>query len=158
MGSFNQITVVCVKNIMKYVIPLTLLLSHLSLTSPAIIKKHEASNFLSTRSKRSNSGEEIYRGADLNRECALEDCDQEEFDEIFENFVKEYRGMNLYRENLYRSYLLCKDVESEVDVKALSKCIKQTYGEMPMQMPGEGDIEPVLDADQTGNILEMAME
>merc|ERR1712062_13605 len=152
-------TVVCVKYTMNYVIPLTLLLSHLSLTSPSIIKKHEASSYLSTRSKRSNNkGEEYRHGADLNRECVDEDCDQEEFDEIFENFVKEYRGMNLYRENLYRSYLLCKDVKSEVDVKVLSKCIKQTYGEMPMQMPGEGDIEPVLDADQTGNILEMAME
>merc|ERR1719242_1879172 len=104
---------------MKHALSLTLLISHLSLTSPSIIKKPEASNYLATRSKRSNGGEEAFRSADLGRECALEDCDQEEYDEIFENFVKEYRDMNVYRENFYRSYLLCKDVKSVVDVNVL---------------------------------------
>jgi len=82
-----------------------------------LIPKNEASNMISnpmnglSRSRRANkkfgSFEENFMKSDLDRECASEDCGQEEYDEIFENYVKSYRDLEDYRNALFGAYQGC---------------------------------------------------
>ena len=121
------------------------LLSTILLTSSGcfahLIQKNEASNVISNpmngmiRSRRANkkfgSLEENFRKSDLDRECASEDCGQEEYDEIFENYVNNYRDLDDYRNALFGAYTKCKVTGIALDVTEMGDCIKAEYGKMP---------------------------
>merc|ERR1711993_23701 len=96
------------------------------------INKNQALNVLS-RNKRANNGvgEELRR-SNLDRECASEDCDREEYDEIFENFVTDYRKMHGYGKNLFEAYQSCKPVGGvDLDVEYMGDCIKTEFAKLP---------------------------
>merc|ERR1712179_161546 len=114
---------------MKRFILLTFLLTVLA--SPVfsfIINKGDALAVLS-RPKRANSkGEEYRKRSCLERECASEYCDQEEYDEIFENHIKGYRKMGEYKQRLFESYRKCKPSGGrKQDVDHTGGCMKKAF-------------------------------
>merc|ERR1712226_850612 len=110
-----------------------LILAAATTVSALVIGKHEASQLLRAgRVRRGNSGslkraEEFVKRSNLKRECADEDCSKEEHDEIFENFVKGYRKLEVYSKDLYGCYTKCKPFGERIDEEELGECIKERY-------------------------------
>ena len=118
---------------------ITLFACFLTLQSIALkLNKNEAFSVLQ-RFKRANSrAEELRKRSELDRECASERCDQEEFDEIFENHVAGYRKMDGYKKNLFKAYEKCKKNVKSHDVNWIGSCIKKVFSTLPSSINDGG--------------------